>query len=87
MSDIAQKLLDQLRALPADERQWVVSELDAEDDADDGYDPMADPEFRAELDRRMAAVADGTAVLIDADEAFERLRVAREARLAARTPE
>ncbi len=80
MSETAQKLLEQIRALPDDEREWLVGELE---DADDGYDPMTDPEFRSELDRRMAAVADGTAVLIDADEAFERLRVAREARLAA----
>lgn len=84
MSETAQKLLEQIRALPAEEREWLVGELQ---DDDDGFDPMTDPEFRAELDRRMAAVADGTAVLLDADEAFERLRVAREARLAARKPE
>ena len=81
MSETAQKLLEQIRALPDDEREWLVGELQ---DDDDGFDPMTDPEFRSELDRRMAAVADGTAVLIDADEALERVRLAVEARRAAR---
>ena len=85
MSETAQKLLEQIRALPDEDRRWIASELG--DEQDTGYDPMTDPEFRAELDRRIEAVGNGTAVLIDADEAFERLRVTREARLAARKPE
>jgi len=35
------------------------------------FDTMKDPEFRAELDRRIASVAEGSMKMIDGDEAFE----------------
>jgi hypothetical protein len=34
MSETAQKLLEQIRALPEAEREWLVGELDGDDLAD-----------------------------------------------------
>lgn len=84
MSEAAQKLLEQIRALPEDDRRWIADRVNEESGG--GYDPLEDPEFRAELDRTIEAVGNGTAVLIDGEEAFERIRLELEARRAARKP-
>ncbi len=82
MSEAATKLLEQLLLLPEDERAEVADRLwDSLGDAG-ADDPTEDPEFRAELQRRLDSVADGTAELIDGDEvlreARERLRRRRQ---------
>ena len=76
MSEAVADLLKQYRELSESERDLFEASLH-----EAVYDPMEDPEFLAELDRRVEAVGNGTAVLIDGDEAFrqirERLRLAR----------
>ena len=67
MSEVATALLQQALNLNADERYELAQQiLDSlgDDDLPD------DPAWRAEFDRRIAAVADGTAVLIDGEQVF-----------------
>lgn len=74
------KLRAEVLALPADERAEIahalLESLHGEQDAD------AEAAWIAELDRRAQAVADGTAKLVDWEDARERIA----ARLKARTP-
>jgi len=81
MSETALKLLEQIRALPAEDQDLIAEEL--ADESDD-YDPLEDPEFRAELDRRIEAVGNGTAVLLTWEEAQERIDAELARRRAAR---
>jgi putative addiction module component (TIGR02574 family) len=77
MSDAATTLLQQALNLNADERYDLAQQiLDSLEDDDLPEDPV----WRAELDRRIQSVADGTAVLMDGEEVF---RLAKE-RLAKR---
>jgi putative addiction module component (TIGR02574 family) len=81
MSGDAETLYQQALNLAADERYQLAQRLLdslAEDEVPD------DPEFRAELDRRLQSVADGTAQLIPWEEARETLRAELERRRAAR---
>jgi putative addiction module component (TIGR02574 family) len=74
MSDRAKQLLEQVRALPQEERDGLLDEL-WEEYEQAPPDPYPDEEaWRAELDRRLGAVADGTAVLFDADLVFREAR-------------
>ena len=81
MSETAAKLLEQILELPEEDRQFIADELDAEAD---GYDPMTDPEWRAELDRRIEAVGNGMALLLTWEEAQKRINAELVRRRAAR---
>ena len=88
MSEAATKLLEQLLQLPEAERLQIADQLweslgDAEKQAaiDETLD---DPEFQAELQRRMDSMADGTAELIPWEQAREDMRAELERRRAAR---
>jgi putative addiction module component (TIGR02574 family) len=72
MSDAANTLLQQAMNLNPDERYELAQLLLDSLEEDDGLPD--DPEWRAELDRRIQSVADGTAVLIDGEEVFRRVK-------------
>ena len=78
------KLRTEVLALPADERAELAHALleSLHEDAD----PDAEAAWVAELDRRAQAVADGTAKLVDWDEARERIAARLKARREGRTP-
>lgn len=86
MSEVATKLLEQLLQLPDAERLQIADKLwdslgdpEKQEAIDETLD---DPEFHAELQRRLDSIADGTAELIDGErvirEARERLRQRRQ---------
>ena len=83
MSDAATTLLEQALALPEDDRRWLAGQLDASIEPGDSQLPD-DPAFRAELDRRLQSIADGTAVLIPWEVARENIRAELDRRRAAR---
>ena len=64
MNEAVTELLERVRALTPEERELFEVGLDQEVVIGD---PMIDPDFLAELDRRIAAVGDGTAVLLDGE--------------------
>jgi hypothetical protein len=76
MSDAAQKLLEQIRALPEDDRRWIADELwDEHGVSDDDIDALhADPEFQAMLDDRLRQVEEHPERLIDGPEAMRMIR-------------
>ena len=69
MSEAVAELLKQYRELSESERDIFEARLHEE-----AYDPLEDSEFLAELDQRVEAVGNGTAVLIDGEEAFRQIR-------------
>jgi putative addiction module component (TIGR02574 family) len=71
MSEDATKLLRRVLELPPDERSEFVNQV--LDSLDGDYAPD-DQEFRAELQRRLDSVADGTAELIDGEQVFREAR-------------
>ncbi len=71
MSAAVAELLERVRALTPEERE--LFEVGLEEEVAIG-DPMADPDFLAELDRRIAAVGDGSAELIDGEQGFNQIR-------------
>jgi putative addiction module component (TIGR02574 family) len=71
MSESAAKLLEQLLTLPEAERAEIADRLWDSLPAGSVTD---DPEFHAELERRLASVADGTAELIDGEHFFREAR-------------
>lgn len=77
MSETARKLLEQVLSLPEADRLMIADELwaslsnEAQDTADAA---LNDPQFRAELERRIASVADDTAELIDGEQVFREAR-------------
>lgn len=83
MSESATKLLIEAMALAPDERFQLAHELL---ESVDGYEDVTDdPEFQAELTRRLEAISNGTAELIPWEQAreniraeLERFRLARE---------
>jgi putative addiction module component (TIGR02574 family) len=79
MSETVAKLLEQLLELPSEDRRLIAEQLQGSLDAEQLPD---DPEWRAEFDRRLQSVADGTAELIDGEQVFrearERLRARRQ---------
>jgi len=66
MSETALKLLEQIRALPAEDQDLIAEELA------DG-DLFEDPDFRAELDQRIEAVGNGTEASVSLDDALDEL--------------
>ena len=77
MSETAAKLLEQVLALPDEDRRFVAERLWAEL----SDDPWDDPEFVAEMERRLEAVEkhpeqllDGPTVLAQARERLRRRR-------------
>jgi putative addiction module component (TIGR02574 family) len=82
MSGEATNLLQQALNLPPDERyefaQRLLDSLDSEDLLPD------DPAVRAELERRLKSVEDGTAELIPWEQARENIRAELDRRRAAR---
>jgi putative addiction module component (TIGR02574 family) len=88
MSETATKLLEQLLALPEDERLMIADRLwDSlgDEKQQEIIDEAAnDPEFQAELERRLDSVANGTAELIPWEQAREEMRAELERRRAAR---
>lgn len=70
MSDAALKLLEQIRALPDDDRRELVAELWEEPPAtDDEIDALHDdPDFQAMLDERLREVEEHPESLVDGDE-------------------
>lgn len=96
MSDAATILVEQLLGLPVEDRIAVMDRIwDSFDDATrerlsladggDAEDVNEDPAFRAELERRLQSVADGTAELIPWEQARAAMREELERRRAART--
>ena len=80
MSDAAVKLLEQIRALPEADQDWLVGELAGED-----YDdPMDDPEWRAEFERRLEQVEKHPELLLTLEEANARIDAEFARRRAAR---
>jgi putative addiction module component (TIGR02574 family) len=64
-------------ALPDDERAMIADRLWdslSTDARDELADPTDDPAFRAQLDRRLASVAVGTAELLEPADVFARVR-------------
>ena len=83
MSEEAAKLFALALALPDDEREELGQKLIDSVENDDGLPD--DPEWRAELDRRLQSVADGTAELIPWELAREEMHTELERRRAARS--
>jgi putative addiction module component (TIGR02574 family) len=85
MSDQVQKLLEQVKQLPADDQQEftenLLEELDAQRLAEGLW---ADPAWRAEMDRRLQSVEDGTGDLIPWELARDEIRAELARRRAAR---
>ena len=71
MSESATSLFQQALNLNSDERYELAQQI--LDTLGDDELPD-DPAWRAELDRRLRSVADGTAVLIDGDQVFREAR-------------
>jgi putative addiction module component (TIGR02574 family) len=71
-------------ALPVDERAALAKDLLASLDGD--AEPGAEEAWIEELDRRAQAVANGTATLVDWDDAEKRIRARLKARRADRSP-
>jgi putative addiction module component (TIGR02574 family) len=88
VSETATKLLEQLLALPEDERLLVADRLwdslGDEKKQEIMDETTCDPEFQAELQRRLDSVADGTAELIPWEQAREQIQAELERRRAAR---
>ena len=70
----AEQLLKQALDLPKDQRLRLADQLLDSIDGDDGDPIELDPELRDELVRRLKAIEDGTAVLLDGDEVMRELR-------------
>ena len=82
MSGEANALLQQALNLPPDERYQLAQKLL---DSLDGEDLLPDdPEFRAELDRRLKSIEDGTADVVPWEQARENIRAELDRRRAAR---
>jgi hypothetical protein len=75
VSEVAQKLLEQIRALPDDEREWLVGELwDEQDVTAEEIDELhADPEFQAMLAERLEQVEKHPEQLLTWEEAQRRI--------------
>ncbi len=69
MSPVAELLFQQVSELPEEERAEIAHRLAEPDEDDPEY-----KEWRAEIDRRLQAVEDGTDRTVDAKEYIESLR-------------
>lgn len=76
MSETAQKLLEQIRALPEAEREWIAHELwDEREVAADELDELqADPQFQAMLAERLEQVEKHPERLIGHADAMKMIR-------------
>ena len=88
MSEVATKLLEQLLQLPDAERLQIADKLwdslrapEKQEAIDETLD---DPEFHAELQRRLDSIADGTAELIPWEQARDEMGAELERRRAGR---
>jgi putative addiction module component (TIGR02574 family) len=81
MSETAAKLLEEALNLAPDDRVRLAESILDSVDADDLMD---DPVFRAELQRRLDSVADGTAQLVPWEQARDEMRAELARRRAAR---
>jgi hypothetical protein len=81
MSETAQKLLEQIRALPEADREWIAHELNGEAEYDD---PMDDPEFQAMLTERLDEVKNHPERLLTLEEANAQIDAELARRRAAR---
>lgn len=86
MSDAAQKLLEQIRALPEEDRRWLANELWDEQDVSDGdTDALhADPEFQAMLADRLRQVEEHPERLVTWEDAQKQIDAELARRRAAR---
>jgi putative addiction module component (TIGR02574 family) len=80
----AEKLRGEVLALPAEERADLAHAL--LESLHEEADPDAEAVWIAELDRRAQAVAEGTAELVDWQQARERITARLKARREGRTP-
>jgi putative addiction module component (TIGR02574 family) len=86
MSELATQLLNQLLNLPDVEKYQIADKLwesfTLQKKEEIVSEITEDPEFQVELERRLASIEDGTAVLIDGEQVFretrERLQKRRE---------
>lgn len=76
MSETAQKLLEQIRALPETEREWIAHELwDEFEVTDEEIGQLEDdPEFQAKLAERLEQVEKHPEKLIDGETVMAELR-------------
>lgn len=70
MSEAAQKLLEQIRALSDADRDWLVAALEA----DDLTELQDDPVFQAMLSERLDFAAKHPELLLDGDEVMAEAR-------------
>ena len=84
MSEAAQKLLEQIRALPEAEREWIAAELNSEATGGEYDDPMDDPEFQAILAERLEEVEKHPERLLTLEEANSQIDAELARRRAAR---
>jgi hypothetical protein len=76
MSDDALKLLEQIRALPAEDQYLIAEELadGPFDEAAEGAEWENDPDFQAMLAERLQEVADHPERLLDGDAVMTELK-------------
>ncbi|MCI0700137.1 MAG: addiction module protein [Planctomycetia bacterium] len=78
MSETAAKLLEQLLALPEVDRLMVAEQLwgsVSEEKVQEIMDEAtSDPEYQAELQRRLDSIANGTAVFLEPRQVFAEIR-------------
>lgn len=87
MSDAAQKLLEQIRALPEDDRRWLADKLwdEQEGVSDEDIDTLhADPEFQAMLADRLRQVEEHPERLVTWEDAQKQIDTELARRRAAR---
>jgi putative addiction module component (TIGR02574 family) len=85
MSDQVQKLLEQVKQLPADDQQEFAEGLMEEMETQRLAEGLwADPDWRAEMDRRLQSVEDGTGDLVPWEQARDEIRAELDRRRAAR---
>ena len=79
MSETATHLLGQILSLPESERLLIADKvwesLSSEKKEAMALEVCDDEDFHRELERRLAAVSDGTAKLIDGEEVFREARM------------
>jgi putative addiction module component (TIGR02574 family) len=80
----ADKLRSEVLALPLRDRAELAQAL--LESLDEDVDPDAEAAWLSELDRRAQAIADGTAMLVDWDDARKRISDRLKARRATRSP-
>jgi putative addiction module component (TIGR02574 family) len=75
MSETVANLLERIMDLPVEDQRLIAEHIQDCLGASEAADElMADPEWRAEFERRLRSVADGTAELIPWAESREQIR-------------